>query len=76
MANLVSNRAFSQSSVTFKKACELASLPVTVRQASKWRMKKGTAYLCRNEGQEYEADELHKIITELVKGGQSGQESS
>jgi hypothetical protein len=31
-------------------------------------MKKGTAYLCRAEGQEYEADKLHKEITEAANG--------
>ena len=32
----------------FKKACEIAGIPVTRRQASKWNNSKGAAYARRN----------------------------
>lgn len=31
-------------SANFKKCCEIAGIPVTKRQASKWNNKKGAAY--------------------------------
>jgi len=40
----MTNKEFSQRDVTFKKACELAEIPATGRQASKFRRKKGKAY--------------------------------
>lgn len=40
----MTNLKFSVSNKTFKMACKIADTPVTQRQASKYRMKKGIAY--------------------------------
>lgn len=44
MADVVTNKMFAGADEVFKKACEKAGIPATVRQASKYRMKKGLAY--------------------------------
>lgn len=38
------NYEFSKTDLLFKKACELAGVKATTRQASKWRNKKGRAF--------------------------------
>jgi hypothetical protein len=38
------NKAFSENNDGFKAACEVAGVNPTVRQASKWRLKKGKAW--------------------------------
>ena len=38
------NKHFSVTDCIFLKACILAGIPTTTRQASKYRMKKGAAY--------------------------------
>lgn len=40
----ITNVTFAKTNKSFKKACQLAGLPLTKRQASKFRMKKGLAY--------------------------------
>ena len=40
----MTNHEFSKKDATFKKACELAEIPATGRQASKFRRKRGKAY--------------------------------
>lgn len=39
-----SNKMFAKESPLFKKACERAEIPPTIRQASKYRNKQGKAY--------------------------------
>ena len=41
----VRNFDFAEKSELFRKACELASVEPTERMASKWRNKKGSAYM-------------------------------
>lgn len=45
----VTNAQFVKSDAIFQKACELASIPVTLRQASKWRNNKGLAHKFKNQ---------------------------
>jgi hypothetical protein len=40
----MTNREFMEKDVAFIKACMSINIPVTKRQASKFRMKKGLAY--------------------------------
>jgi hypothetical protein len=40
----VTNRQFSEEDRVFQKACELAGIPVTVRQAAKFRNHHGRAF--------------------------------
>jgi len=40
----LSNKEFSEQDKVFRMACELASLPPSVRQASKFRRGKGLAF--------------------------------
>lgn len=44
----VTNEEFTRNSL-FKRACELAKVPATRRQASKWRNRRGQAYAQRHE---------------------------
>lgn len=39
----MTNKQFSQQDKVFQRACELAGIPVTARQASKYRAGKGKA---------------------------------
>lgn len=43
----VSNQEFTRNPL-FVKACEIAQVPATRRQASKWRNRRGRAYTHRN----------------------------
>ena len=43
MATVYPNKMFAEQDPTFKKACELAKIKATKRQASKWRNGKGLA---------------------------------
>lgn len=43
----MTNREFAQTNPLFQKACELAKLSPSTRQASKFRLKKGRAYSIR-----------------------------
>jgi len=45
----MSNADFSKSDPNFLKGCENAGIPVTTRQASKFRNKSGAAYKARND---------------------------
>ena len=40
----VSNSEFSKTNKKFKEFCKIAGVEPTVRQASKWRNQKGSAY--------------------------------
>ena len=40
----MTNREFAKQDTTFKACCEKAKIEPTVRQASKFRAKKGAAY--------------------------------
>ncbi|KKK52749.1 hypothetical protein LCGC14_3101750, partial [marine sediment metagenome] len=40
----MTNREFAKAKEDFKKACEVVEIQPTVRQASKWRRKKGKAW--------------------------------
>lgn len=40
----VTHAEFAQNDRVFKLACDLAGIPATKRQASKWRNKRGLAY--------------------------------
>lgn len=45
----ISNLQFSKSDTFFQEACNKAEIPVTGRQASKFRNKQGLAYHMRNK---------------------------
>lgn len=45
----VTNRDLAAGNHLFKRACELAKVPATKRQASKWRNRRGQAYAQRHE---------------------------
>ncbi len=47
MAKEMTNRQFSKTNKEFIEACQNVGLEPTVRQASKWQMKRGKAW---NEG--------------------------
>ena len=40
----MTNKEFTEQDVAFQKACEKVGIPITKRQASKWRSGKGKAY--------------------------------
>lgn len=42
----ISNSEFAETDQVFKKACELAGVPPSSRQASKYRNNRGLAYDC------------------------------
>ena len=42
--NRITNREFSGKDILFRKQCEAVNLPITIRQASKYRRKMGKAY--------------------------------
>jgi hypothetical protein len=44
----MTNEEFAAANPTLRKACEMAGIPVTSRQASKWQRKTGSAYVYRN----------------------------
>jgi len=48
----VTNKAFAEKDGFFKKACEVASVKVTTRQASKFRLGKGLAFKHRKQVKE------------------------
>lgn len=54
----MTHKQFSQSDVVFKRACELANLPNTARQASKYRAGRGKAF-------KYRAQAIH-VVPEVV----------
>jgi len=41
----MTNRKFSEKDKIFIDSCEEAGIPATQRQASKWHMKRGLAYI-------------------------------
>ena len=41
---LMRNVVYSRENFVFKKCCELANIPPTARQASKWRARDGKAW--------------------------------
>lgn len=49
MTNPLTNRRVAAESPIFRRACALANVEPTKRQASKWRNKRGRAYEMRNE---------------------------
>jgi len=61
----MTNNEFSRKDPIFIKACELASIPTTSRQASKYRNEKGIAYATRREA-----------IRFTKKGGDTNETSS
>lgn len=50
---LMTNRQYAQKDLVFRKACELAKVKPTQRQVSKYRMRKGSAYLKRRDATEH-----------------------
>jgi len=46
------NKDFAEKNVEFRSACEAVGIPPTTRQASKWRNKRGLAYLNKNKKSE------------------------
>jgi hypothetical protein len=46
----MTNKQFAEQDETFKAACEQVNLQPTKRQASKWRSKKGKAWVMMNVG--------------------------
>lgn len=50
----MTHKQFSQSDVVFKRACELANLPNTPRQASKYRAGRGRAFKFRAQASKAE----------------------
>lgn len=46
------NKDFAEKNVEFRDACESVGIPPTTRQASKWRNKRGLAYLNKNKKSE------------------------
>jgi len=50
----VTNKKFSTDDSFFKKACEVAGVEPTTRQASKFRLEKGLAYKHRKQVKEEE----------------------
>jgi hypothetical protein len=51
----MTNRDFMKADETFKVACELAGVQVTVRQASKFRSEKGKAFSFREQAKKQQA---------------------
>jgi hypothetical protein len=47
MSKVVTNSTFAATDQSLKAACAKASIPVTTRQASKWRNKSGAAWKAR-----------------------------
>ena len=45
----MTHKQFSKSDKVFRRACELAGIPVTARQASKYRAGKGKAARFKNQ---------------------------
>jgi len=45
----ITNEAFANNDRVFRKACELAGIQPTKRQASKYKNKKGLAYLFKDK---------------------------
>jgi hypothetical protein len=46
---MATSREFAQTSPVFIRACEIAGVEPTKRQASKWHNKKGRAFIFRNQ---------------------------
>jgi len=42
---MMTNREFSEKDKVFRDSCREADIPATQRQASKWHMKRGLAYM-------------------------------
>lgn len=61
------NKEFTMQCREFQVACGMVPIPVTIRQASKWRMKKGSAYSLRGEAGEVVATQVHAEIEEEVQ---------
>jgi hypothetical protein len=47
MSKVVTNATFANTDQAFRAACKKAGIPVTTRQASKWRNKFGAAWTAR-----------------------------
>jgi len=47
MSKVVTNATFAATDQALKAACAKAGIPVTTRQASKWRNKSGAAWKAR-----------------------------
>lgn len=45
----ITNSQFAANDQVFKKACEIAHVNPTKRQASKFRRKRGLAFICKAE---------------------------
>ena len=78
MATLMTNNEFSKKNEVFKKACLLANIPTSSRQASKFRRNKGLAYDQRYEASKRTNEEARKeamanqeVVTTAVQGGGS-----
>lgn len=54
MAKRITNKEFSKKDEFFKKCCEAVDTKPTIRQASKFRNKKGLAYMHRKQVKEDE----------------------
>ena len=67
----VTNKSFANHGEIFRTACEFAGLSPTAKQASKWRNKKGLAFLYTRFGTGLEINEFKRKLTQ-VKGGLNG----
>jgi hypothetical protein len=63
----MTNKEYSEKVPVFKMACTLAEVKPTIRQASKYRNQKGSAFPFRGEAQEEEANQTHESISAMVK---------
>ena len=53
----MNNRMLTERGYVFRKACELAGIEPTVRQASKYRSKRGMAYRFKEQAKSILAEE-------------------
>ena len=44
-SEVITNKVFAEKNQEFKTACEIAGVKATTRQASKWRKRKGWAWI-------------------------------
>lgn len=54
------NAVFADDAAVFRRACSIAKIPPTKRQASKWRNQKGLAYAFKNEAIAQLSEEAHR----------------
>jgi len=72
----MTNKEFSKSVAVFQRACDLAKVEPTTRQASKYRMQKGSAFAFRQEAQEIQANLLHESISAMIAAKQASVQAA